>query len=75
MPTIVCTTSTPKIPDVARAQTIGILISCSGMAEGLQIGGGDYLCWGHNLHLLVEIGLTGVQKLNSFRSFFGRIED
>ena len=32
------------------------------MAEGLKIWGGDYLCGGHYLPYLVEIGLTGLPK-------------
>ena len=34
----------------------------SGRAEGLEIWGGQYLCGGHNLFPLVEIGLTYVPK-------------
>ena len=34
----------------------------SGRAEGLEIWGGQYLCGGHNLFPLVEIGLTGLPK-------------
>ena len=34
----------------------------SGRAESLEIWGGQYLCGGHNLFPLVEIGLTYVPK-------------
>ena len=38
----------------------------SGRAESLEIWGGQYLCGGHNLFPLVEIGLTGLPKSGMF---------
>ena len=34
----------------------------TGMVEGLEIWGGEYLCGGHNMPTLVEIGLIGLPK-------------
>jgi hypothetical protein len=34
----------------------------TGLQEGLKIRGCQYLCGGHNLPLLVEIGLTDLPK-------------